>query len=161
MPNMKQIFSKLAGYKFIWKGYWQIPLSENSKKHTAFQTHLGRFQFTVLPFSLVTAQASWSRIMHGLLQNLQNVDNFEDDIIIFTLIWEQHLEVLGILLGRLRETTVIVKPGKCFIGFSNIECLGHMVSKNTIQPCLDKITAIRNAERPKTKKVWVDFIVLY
>ena len=37
MPSMEQIFSKLAGYKFISKldlskGYWPIPLSENSKK---------------------------------------------------------------------------------------------------------------------------------
>ena len=85
MPSVEQIFSKFAGYKFISKGYWQIPLSEHSKKYTAFQTPLGLFQFTVLQFGLVTAQASCSRLMRKLLQNLQNVDNFVDDIIIFTL----------------------------------------------------------------------------
>ena len=52
MPNMEQTFPKLAGYKFISKldlskGYWQIPLSEYSKKYTAFQTPVGLFQFTV------------------------------------------------------------------------------------------------------------------
>ena len=48
IPSMEQIFSKLAGYKFISKldlskCDWQIPLSENSKKYTAFQTPLGLF----------------------------------------------------------------------------------------------------------------------
>ena len=90
--------------------------------------------------------------MRKLLQNLKNVDNIVDDIIIFTLTWEQHLEVLMNLLRRLREANLTVKPGKCFIGFSNIECLDHMVSENILQPCPDKIIAIRNAERPRTKK---------
>ena len=129
MPSMEQTFSKLAGYKFISKldlskCYWQIPLSKNSKKYTAFQTPLWFFQFTVLPFGLVTAQASCSRLMRKLLQNLQNVDNLVDDIIIFTLTWEQHLKVLMNLFRRLREAKLTVKPRKCFIGFSSIECLG-------------------------------------
>ena len=75
-----------------------------------------------------------------------------DDIIIFTLTWEQHLEVLEVnLLRRLREANLTVKPGKCFIGFSSIQCLGHMVNENILQPCLDKIIAIRNVEIPRTK----------
>ena len=165
MPSMEQIFSKLAGYKFISKldlskDYWQSPLSENSKKYTAFQTPLGLFQFTVLPFGLVTAQASCSRLMRKLLQNLQNVENFVDDIIIFTLTWEQHLDVLMKLLSRLREANLTVKIGKCFIGFSSIKCLGHMVSENILQPCPDKIIAIRNSERPRTKKQVRSFLGL-
>ena len=150
MPSMEQIFSKLAGYKWITKmdlskGYWQIPLSDRSKQYTAFQTPLGLFQFTVLPFGLETAQASCSRLMRKLLQNLSNIDNFVDDIIIFTMTWEQHLDVLRSLLSRLREANLTVKPCKCFVGYSSIECLGHMVSQNTLQPCEEKIVAIQNA----------------
>ena len=117
MPSMEQIFAKLAGYKFISKldlskGYWQIALSDCSKPYTAFQTPLGLLKFTVLPFGLVTAQASCSRLMRKLLQNLSNVDNFVDDIIIFTLIWQQHIDTLRALLQRLREANLTVKPVK-------------------------------------------------
>ena len=102
MPNMEQMFTNLAGHKCISKldlskDYCQIPLSEDSKKYVAFQTPLNWFQFTALPFGLVTAQASCSRFMRSLLQNLQNADNFVDDIIIFTVTWEQHLEILRTL----------------------------------------------------------------
>ena len=165
MPSMEQIFAKLASYKFISKldlskGYWQIALSDRSKPYTAFQTPLGLFQFTVLPFGLVTAQASCSRLMRKLLQNLSNVDNFVDDIIIFTLTWKQHIDTLRALLQRLREANLTVKPVKCFIGFASIECLGHMVSEGTLQPCQDKINSILHAERPTTKKQVRSFLGL-
>ena len=128
MPSMEQIFAKLAGYNFISKldlskGYWQISLSDNSKPFTAFQTSLGMFQFTVLPFGLATAQASCSHLMRKLLQNSSNVDNFVGDIIIFTLTWQQHIDTLRALLQRQREANLTVKPVKCFIGFASIECL--------------------------------------
>ena len=157
MPSMEQIFAKLADYKFISKfdlskGYWQIALSDRSKPYTAFQTPLGLFQFTVLPFGLVTAQASCSRLIRKVLQNLSNVDNFVDDIIIFTLTWQQHIDTLRALLQKLREANLTVKPVKCFIWFASIECLGHMVSEGTLQPCQDKINSILHAERPTTKK---------
>ena len=83
-----------------------------------------------------------------------------DDIIIFTLTWEQHLEVLMNLLRRLKEANLTLKPDKCFIGFSSLECLGHMVSENILQPCPDKFIAIRNAERPRTKKQVRSFLGL-
>ena len=98
--------------------------------------------------------------MRKLLQNLSNVDNFVDDIIIFTLTWQQHIDTLRALLQRLREANLTVKPVKCFIGFASIECLGHMVSEGTLQPCQDKINSILHAERPTTKKQVRSFLGL-
>ena len=68
-------FQSLTFKKVIGKFHCQ-----NIQRNTLL---LGLFQFTVLPFGLVTAQASCSRLMRKLLQSLQNVDNFVDDIIIF------------------------------------------------------------------------------
>ena len=44
-----------------------------------------------------------------------------------------------------------MKPSKCFIGFQNLECLGHLVGGKLIRPYPDKILAIEKAERPVTK----------
>ena len=122
MPNMEEIFTKIAGHKYISKldltgGYRQVHLTKNARKYTAFQTPLGLLQFKVLPFGLVTAQACCSKLMRKLLKDITNTDNFVDDIIIFTSTWEQHLQVLEQLLMRLRDANLTVKPIKCFIGF--------------------------------------------
>lgn len=66
IPNADDIFVKLAGCKYVSKfdlskGYWQLPLGDSSKQITAFQTPLGLYQFTVMPFGLVNASASYSR----------------------------------------------------------------------------------------------------
>ena len=63
------------------------------------------------------------------------IHNFVDDIIIFTSTWENHMQVFEELLKRLRDVNLTVKPSKCFIGFQNLECLGHLVGGTLIRPC--------------------------
>ena len=58
MSNIEELFSKLSGHKYfsrldLSKGYWQVPLSEDSKHKTAFRTPRGLFQFRVMAFGLV------------------------------------------------------------------------------------------------------------
>ena len=119
---MEEIFTKIAGHKYIskldlTKGYWQIPLTKNAKQYTACQTLL-LLQFKVLTFGLVTAQASCSKLMRKLLRSMSNIDNFVHDIIIFTSTWVHHMQAFKELLKRLRDANVTVKPSKFFIGFS-------------------------------------------
>ncbi|XP_066968292.1 uncharacterized protein [Macrobrachium rosenbergii] len=52
------------------RGYWQIPLDEDSKQYTAFQTDLGLYQFKVLPFGLVNAPATFNKMMRSLFAGL-------------------------------------------------------------------------------------------
>ena len=65
--------------------------------------------------------------MRKLLKGMSNTDNFVDDIIIFTSTWEHHMQVFKELLKQLRDANLTVKPSKCFIGFQNLECLGHSI----------------------------------
>ena len=119
-------------------------------------------QLVTTPYHLICngLVERFNQTIKKLLQNLSNVDNFVDDIIIFTLTWQQHIDTLRALLQRLREANLTVKPVKCFIGFASIECLGHMVSEGTLQPCQDKINSILHAERPTTKKQVRSFLGL-
>jgi hypothetical protein len=68
---------------------------------TAFQTTKWLFQFKILPFGMVNSGASFSRMMRKVLKGIQNVDNFVDDILIFTDTFSQHVKVLDQELDRL------------------------------------------------------------
>lgn len=87
MPNADNIFTNFANYKFLYridlsKGYWQAQLMTiSSKPKTAYQTSIGLFQFWSLPFGLLTAPATFSRLMLMLLYEMTNIGNFIDDII--------------------------------------------------------------------------------
>ena len=162
---MEEIFTKIAGHKYIskldlTKGYWQIPLTKNAKQYTACQTLLGLLQFKVLTYGLVTAQASCRKLMRKQLRSISNINNFVYDIIIFTSTWVHHMQAFKELLKRLRDASVTVKPSKFFIGFQNLQCLDHLVGGTLIRPCPDKILAIEKAERPVTTKQVHSFLDL-
>ena len=93
----------------------------DSKEKTAFSTPYGLFQFRKLPFGLVTAPANISRMMRLLPDGLKDVDNFIDDILEHTETWEDHIQLLKILLQRLMDCCLTARPSKCEIGFSSID----------------------------------------
>lgn len=147
MPNAEEMFAKVSGHKYfsrldLSKGYWQVPMSEKSKQLTAFSTPLGLFQYKMMPFGLVNAPAVFSRLMRKLLESMENIDNFIDDILIFTMTWPEHIDVLVELFKRLRRAGLTAKPTKCFIGYESLECLGHMIGNDRLQPHPQKIKAI-------------------
>lgn len=98
IPCAHDTFVQLAGKyvsKFDFcKGYWKLPLEETSKCLTAFQTPLGLYQFKVMPFGLVNASASFSRLMRKLLEGMQFIDSFIDDVIIYTQSFQELLQIV-------------------------------------------------------------------
>ena len=156
IPDQTEIFAKLANDRYftkldLSKGYWQIPLAEEARPLTAFITHHGLFHWKVMPFGLVNSGATFSRVMRRLLKGLEGVDNYIDDILIHTPTFEEHVLKLREVFRRLRIARLTAKPSKCFIGYFEVEFLGHVVGKGQTRPRPAKIEAIMNAPRPETK----------
>ena len=156
VPDQTEIFAKLANDRYftkldLSKGYWQIPLTERARPLTAFITHHGLFHWKVMPFGLVNSGATFSRIMRRLLKGLEGVDNYIDDILIHSPTFEDHVQTLREVFRRLRSAGLTAKPSKCFIAYSEVEFLGHVVGKGQTKPRPAKIEAITNAKRPETK----------
>jgi len=79
MPTAEEIFAKLAGDRFfskfdLSKGYWQVPVREEDRDLTTFVCHRGLFRFRVMPFGLVNAPATFSRLMRRVLRDSQGLD---------------------------------------------------------------------------------------
>lgn len=76
MPRVDDLLEKIGAAKYIntldlCKGYWQVPLEKSSRQYTAFRTPpAGLFQFTVMPFGLHGAPATFQRLMDQVLQRL-------------------------------------------------------------------------------------------
>ena len=78
IPIADNLMAQVAKAKFftkmdLTKGYWQIPIAHSDRDKTAFITSEGLYHFTVLPFGMVNAPATFTRMMRKLLDNQPNV----------------------------------------------------------------------------------------
>ncbi|GFO39762.1 reverse transcriptase [Plakobranchus ocellatus] len=73
IPTLDELLGKMKGAKFftkcdLTKGYWQIPMHEDSKAYTAFYTTQGLMEFNYMPFGLSTTACTFQRAMLDTLR---------------------------------------------------------------------------------------------
>jgi transposase InsO family protein len=145
-------------------GYWQVPLSEESKQYTAFSTpDGGLYQFRVMPFGLKGAPSTFQRLMcqevlPGHLRKFAMV--YLDDIIIYSQSHEEHLKHLRLVLERLQIHGLCCAPQKCHLGAKKINYLGHVVTDQGNYPQEHHLQQIQSATPPKDRRSLRSFLGL-
>ena len=159
MPSMKDLISNIGKRKIystidLLSGFLQVPLDEQSRQMTAFNSSSGRFQYKRMPFGLKSSPATFVRLMdivlHGLLGKQLNC--YMDDLILGTDTLEEHLALLRKVLQRLREANLKLKFSKCLFFRKQLLYLGHTISEKGIMVNQDKCEAIQKFEPPTDKK---------
>ena len=118
-------------------------MEEGLREKTAFTTPFGKYQFSVMPFGLVGAPATFQRLMNSLVGDLSShVGDYIDDLVIFSKTWEDHLAQLHEVLCRLGGETLTVKKNKYQFAMYDCLYLGHRVGHGQVQPASAKIHAI-------------------
>ena len=85
----------------LLKGYFQVPLSEEAKDISAFVTHDGLYRFRVMPFGMKNAPATFQRLMNTVTEGLQNTVTYLDDVVTYSMTWEEHVVQVEQLFMRL------------------------------------------------------------
>ena len=97
------------------KGYWQFPMKKENIRRPAFVVHNGSYEFLSMPFRLVNSTATLVRELRKLLEGLEYVNHYMDDIVVYTLKWEKHVNAQGVL-KRIAQTHLTVSPFRCVVG---------------------------------------------
>ena len=166
MPRVDELIERLGPARFVstldlTKGYWQVPLTERAKPKTAFATTEGLFQYTVLPFGVHGAPATFQRLMDKVLRPHRDfAAAYLDDIVIHSTTWEAHIQHLEAVLGALRRAGLTANAKKCRIGLTETDYLGFTVGRGCVKPQAQKVERIRNWPRPVTKKNIKSFVGL-
>ncbi len=166
MPRVDDLLEKIGRAQYITtldlcKGYWQVPLNPESRPYTAFRTPLGLFQFTVLPFGLHGAPATFQRLMDRVLQGCEDWSAaYLDDVVIHSNSWVEHLQHLQQILKRIEEAGLTLNVSKCEWARQEANYLGYHLGNGQLRPQVDKVEAIRRSPQPKTKKEVRSFLGL-
>ncbi|XP_049514006.1 uncharacterized protein LOC125941102 [Dermacentor silvarum] len=165
IPRVDMMFAKLGNCSYFSKfdfskGYWQVPMDEESKPMTAFSCSSGLYQFRFMPFGIKTAPAVFTRLMRKLVEGLPNIHHYFDDVLIATETSEEHVNVLQSFLERVERAGLTVRPTKSQVGFTSVSFLGHIVGHGLLQPQAETLEKIQAAKLPETKKAVRSFLGL-
>ena len=158
LPRIESILDSLGGAQIfstldLKAGYWQVEMAEECKAYTAFTCGpLGFYECDTMPFGATNAPATFQRLMHDCLGelNMNWCIVYLDDIIIFSDTEEEHLKRLEAVFQKLCAAGLKLKPSKCFFFREEIEYLGHVVSGKGISTNPKKIEAVSKWPTPKT-----------
>ena len=159
IPRIDDTLDALQNARFIstldlHSGYWQVEIDEASKPITAFVTHCGLFEHTVMPFGLANAPATFQRLMDIILADLkwQCCLVYLDDINVYSPTFAQHLEDLNKVFRALTDANLTLKASKCHFCRSELTFLGHLITPNGIKPDSGLTSTIFAFKQPTTVK---------
>ena len=167
LPQVDDSLDVLSGMKYfstldLATGYWQVGMSSDSKEKIAFITHEGLYEFSVMPFGLCNAPATFQRCMEVTLHSLARSKCvvYLNDILVMGKSFQEHLNNLKEVFGRLRAAGLRLKPQKCHLVKQEVKYLGYVVSYSGISADPDKVTAVQDYARPQTVKHLCSFLGL-
>ena len=151
------MFDQLRGARVYSKiglrtSYHQLRVRETYIPKTAFRTSYGHFEFTVMPFELTNAPATFMDLMHRVFQPYldQLFIVFVDDILIYSQSEWEHEDHLRIVLQLLRDHQLYAKFSKCKFWHTEVRFLGHVVSASGVLVDPKKVEVVMSWERSKS-----------
>ena len=147
MKTVNEVASHLEGASTFSildakNGFWQLKLDEESSILCTFNTPIGRYRFTRLPFGVKCAPEIFQRTMDRMVEDLDRVEVIMDDIIVAGD-ESTHDERLIKFLERASTQGLKLNQGKCKICQREVPYVGHLLTAGglKVDPC--KVEAIR------------------
>ena len=155
LPRIDAMLDSFKGAKYFCTldlncAYWQIQMHKQDKAKTAFTTHLGLWEFNVMPYGLCNAPATFERLMENVLRDL--IDKaclvYLDDIVVYGSTVFETLTNLQKVFDCLRKAGLTLKPKKCDLFQTSVKFLGHVISETGIATDPSKVQVVKDWPQP-------------
>ena len=165
LPRAQDIFAGLSGGQIfstldLAQAYNQLVVHEDSRDVLTVNTPKGLLRYSRLPFGINSAVSLFQREIEHVLRGIPGVVAYLDDILVSSRTTEEHLQTLDVVLARLREAGLKVRPAKCRFLVSSVEYLGHIIDRNGIRPTPAKVRAIQSVPEPQNVRQLKAFLGL-
>lgn len=156
LPTINELFAKMSeGQKFskidIQQAYLHLEINPDDRELLTLNTSLGLLQPTRLMYGVSSAPAIWQKTMEQILQGIEGLAIFFDDITITAPNDASHIARLIQVFERFRKYNVKINFDKCKFLSNEIEYCGYRITKEGVQKTPSKIKEIENIPRPKNK----------
>ena len=142
------------------KGYWHQKLDEASSYLTMFNTEMGRYRFTVMPFGIRVAGDVFQCKLDECLGHIKNLIVIADDIMVIgrKQSHKDHDLAFTTLSQTARKCNIKVNYEKLQYKCTQVNFYGETYTTDGCKPAQSKITAIVEMPSPSSKKEIQSFI---
>ena len=151
----EDIAHKLTGATIITvsdcsKGYWHQPLDEESHFMTTFNTEIGRFRFTVMPFKATAAGNVFQIILDTIFLNSDQVVIIIDDMMVIGYQPDEsdHDIAFTKFLETTKKNNIKLNYDKIQYKQKEVEFFGETFTAKRCKPSNAKIKAITEMPKP-------------
>lgn len=155
MPFVDDIINDTGGCKWfsridLCKGYWQVPLQEESKKYTAFITPFDVYEYNRLPFGWKNSGAWFQRMMNTVLKEFIGdfCNVYVDDVIIYSRTEEEHCSHLSQVLEALSNSHLKINKKKSEFFQRKVVFLGRVLDGFTKTTKEQSVQRIKEMQKP-------------
>ena len=158
-----ETFQCHSGYRFFTKldismQYYTFVFDEPSHNLCTFATAFGLYRFCRLPRSVSESPDIATEMMHSVLDCIEGIEYYMDDIRIFSSTWANHLSLLSTVLTRLQEVGFMINPLKCEWAMQETDFLGDWLTPTRIKPWQKNVDAILHLQPPTNIKQLCSFL---
>ncbi len=157
LPRIEDCIDRIGSAVFVskldlLKGYWQVPLTLRASDISAFVTPDNFVQYTVMPFGMCNAPATFQRLVNIVFDDIPTCTAYLDDVVIYSPTWAEHLSTLRLVFQRLENASLTLNLAKCEFGKATVTYLGKQVGRGQVRPIASKVDAIASYPAPKTRR---------
>ena len=171
LPNMDELKEHVRGSQWFTKidlknGYHLIRIKKGDEWKTAFRCRYGLYEYTVMPFGLVNAPATFQSMINHIFRDMldQGVLAFVDDLMMHAQTRQKHDKIVLEVLKRLCDNGLCIAPDKCQWAQCQVEFLGYIVSGQGIEMTDEKVKTLKDIEpvnSPKDVQHFIGFANFY
>ena len=123
LPHIDMLVDATVGHELLsfmdtFSCYNQILMHPDDQEKMAFITKRGIFCYKVMPFGLKNVDATYQRLVNKMFADYlgDTMEVYIDDMLIKSLLAEQHLDHLRQAFKVLQKYSMKLNPTKCSLG---------------------------------------------
>jgi len=159
LPSIDVLVDSDSGCRMLifldaFSGYNQIKMHPRDECKTTFMTETSCYCYTVMPFRLKNAGATYQRLMDRILAPMlgRNVQAYVDDMMVTSQERDQHVADLDELFDTIAKYGLKLNPEKCVFGVEAGKFLGFLLTERGIEANPEKCAAILAMRSPISVK---------
>ena len=133
------------------KGYYQLPLDEESSMLTVFLIPLGKYRYLRNPMGLNISGDEWNEYSDKVIEGIEGADKIVDDILVQGDTIQEVMEKTQKILENCRKLGITISEKKLVMG-KEVDFAGFTINGDGVHPDNKHIKAIREFPVPKNVK---------